>query len=230
MARAARVARRCAGADDVSAIHAATACCLRAWAKQNVNEISESETVHQEMHQEASSAMPAQQMRSASPEETQRLGAALGALLVAGDVVLLLGELGAGKTAFTQGVGAGLGVAGTINSPTFTIVKEYAGRLPLYHFDLYRIEEPEELFALGFEEYFGGEGVAVVEWAERGEDEEMGAAWPQSWLRVELRTTGAGERALALTAAGARGEQLLTAFAQAVHGQPAVGPPRGEGA
>jgi len=76
-----------AGADSVSAIHAATAYCLRVWAKQSVNEISESETVHQE----ASPAMPAQQMHSASPEETQRLGAALGALLGAGDVVLLLG-------------------------------------------------------------------------------------------------------------------------------------------
>jgi tRNA threonylcarbamoyladenosine biosynthesis protein TsaE len=174
-------------------------------------------------------AEPALQMRSASPEETRRLGAALGALLAAGDVVLLVGELGSGKTAFTQGIGVGLGVEGPINSPTFTIVKEYDGRLPLYHFDLYRIEEPEELFALGFEEYFGGEGVAVVEWAERGEDDEMGAAWPENWLRVDLRATGAQKRALAVTATGGRGRYLLGAFAQAAHGSPAARP-RGGGA
>jgi len=210
------------------AIRAAAACCLPrwpVWIEQNVKQIGDSESVHRT----AGTAAPALQMRSASPEETQRLGTALGALLVAGDVVLLVGELGSGKTAFTQGIGVGLAVVGPINSPTFTIVKEYAGHLPLYHFDLYRIEEPEELFALGFEEYFGGEGVAVVEWAERGEDDEISAAWPQSWLRVELRMTGAQERALAVTAAGARGEQLLVAFAQAAHRQPAEGA-RGGGA
>jgi tRNA threonylcarbamoyladenosine biosynthesis protein TsaE len=160
------------------------------------------------------STTPALQVRSTSHEQTRRLGAALGELLAAGDVVLLSGELGAGKTAFAQGIGAGLGVAGTINSPTFTIVKEYAGRLPLYHFDLYRIEEPDELFALGFDDVFGGEGVAVVEWAERGEDEEMGAAWPECWLRVELRATAPNERTLRVTAAGARGHELLATFAE----------------
>jgi tRNA threonylcarbamoyladenosine biosynthesis protein TsaE len=196
------------------------------WIEQNVKQIGDRESVHRA----ASPAVPALQMRSASPRETQRLGAALGELLGAGDVVLLVGELGSGKTALTQGIGAGLAVEGPINSPTFTIVKEYSGRLPLYHFDLYRIEEPEELFALGFEEYFGGDGVAVVEWAEHGEDDEIGAAWPQSWLRVELRMTGVQERALAVTAAGSRGEQLLAAFAQAVHRQPAEGPLRGGGA
>jgi tRNA threonylcarbamoyladenosine biosynthesis protein TsaE len=170
----------------------------------------------------AHSTAPAVEVRSASYEQTRRLGAALGELLAAGDIVLLSGELGAGKTALAQGIGAGLGVAGTINSPTFTIVKEYTGRLPLYHFDLYRIEEPDELFVLGFEDVFGGEGVAVVEWAERGEDEEMGAAWPERWLRVELRATAPDERTLRVTAAGARGRELLAAFAVAVRGQETV--------
>jgi tRNA threonylcarbamoyladenosine biosynthesis protein TsaE len=173
---------------------------------------------------------PALRIHSASPEETRQLGAALGELLAAGDVVLLVGELGAGKTAFTQGIGAGLGVAGTINSPTFTIVKEYTGRLSLYHFDLYRIEESAELFALGFEEYFGGEGVAVIEWAERGEDDELGAAWPERWLRVKLRATGSHEREFDLTAAGPRGEELLAAFARAAQGQTPVVQQREEGA
>jgi tRNA threonylcarbamoyladenosine biosynthesis protein TsaE len=153
------------------------------------------------------------QLRSGSLEETQRLGAQLGRLLAAGDVVLLTGTLGAGKTAFTQGIGAGLGVRETVNSPTFMLVKEYAGRLPLYHFDLYRIEEPEELYALGFEEYFGGDGVAVVEWAERGEDA-RGAVWPANWLRVALRAgvSRPTERTLDLSAQGARGQALLAEY------------------
>ncbi len=127
--------------------------------------------------------------------------------------MLLTGTLGAGKTAFTQGIGVGLGVRETINSPTFMLVKEYAGRLPLYHFDLYRIEEPEELYALGFEEYFGGDSVAVVEWAERGEDA-RGAIWPSSWLRVALHadTSRLNERTLDLSAQGARGQALLADF------------------
>src|SRR3954451_4316317 len=109
---------------------------------------------------------------SESVERTRALGRALGELARAGDVVLLEGELGAGKTAFTQGIGSGLCVSATIYSPTFTILKEYEGRLPLYHFDLYRLDEPDELYELGFEDYFRGEGVCVVEWAERGEFED----------------------------------------------------------
>src|SRR5215468_5030169 len=103
-------------------------------------------------------------LMSASVERTRALGRALGELAQAGDVVLLEGALGAGKTAFTQGIGLGLGVAATINSPTFTILKEYEGRQPLYHFDLYRLDEPDELYELGFEDYFRGDGVCVVEW------------------------------------------------------------------
>src|SRR5215469_9510425 len=106
---------------------------------------------------------------SASAAETVRLGMLLGELLAPGDIVLLEGDLGTGKTAFTQGIGRGLKVTQTINSPTFTILKEYSGRLPLYHFDLYRVERPEEFFWLGFDDYFAGDGVCVVEWAERAE-------------------------------------------------------------
>jgi len=146
-------------------------------------------------------------------ERTYALGRALGELARSGDVVLLEGELGAGKTAFTQGIGQGLGVAATINSPTFTILKEYEGRLPLHHFDLYRLDEPDELYELGFEDYFRGDGVCVVEWAERGEfkDEEP-PVWNGGWLRVTLSITGEDERTLACTAEGARGQELLAAF------------------
>jgi tRNA threonylcarbamoyladenosine biosynthesis protein TsaE len=155
-------------------------------------------------------------LSSESVERTHELGRALGELAQAGDVVLLEGELGAGKTAFTQGIGLGLGVDATINSPTFTILKEYRGRLPLYHFDLYRLDEPDELFELGFEDYFHGEAVCVVEWAERGEfkdDEEP--VWNGDWLRVALSITGEDERALAWSAEGARGQELLAAFLRA---------------
>lgn len=153
---------------------------------------------------------------------TQCLGELLGGLLAPGDMVLLEGALGAGKTAFTQGIGRGIGVSGTINSPTFTLLKEYAGRLPLYHFDLYRIEDPDELVSLGFEEYFSGDGVSVVEWAHRGERgaEESGAedAWPPSWLRIRFVKVSSDERLLRCSAAGRRGASLLAAFVRAAKG------------
>lgn len=159
-------------------------------------------------------------LMSESVERTHALGQTLGALTQAGDVVLLEGELGAGKTAFTQGIGQGLGVAATINSPTFTILKEYEGRLPLYHFDLYRLDEPDELYELGFEDYFRGAGVCVVEWAERGEfkDEEP-PVWDGAWLRVTLSITGEDERALTCSADGARGQALLAAFTSATESE-----------
>ncbi|MDZ7337857.1 MAG: tRNA (adenosine(37)-N6)-threonylcarbamoyltransferase complex ATPase subunit type 1 TsaE [candidate division KSB1 bacterium] len=104
---------------------------------------------------------------SQSEEETVALGAELGALLGAGDVVALFGELGAGKTKFIQGVCEGLGVKRFVCSPSFVLINEYRGRLPVYHFDFYRIRDQEELAELGLEEYFYGEGVCLVEWAER---------------------------------------------------------------
>ncbi|SFM14575.1 tRNA threonylcarbamoyladenosine biosynthesis protein TsaE [Gracilibacillus orientalis] len=96
-------------------------------------------------------------------EETRRLANKLALLLRPGEVLTLEGDLGAGKTTFTKGLGAGLGVRRTINSPTFTIVKEYMGEIPLYHMDVYRLEDSEE--DIGFDEYFNGEGITVVEWA-----------------------------------------------------------------
>lgn len=101
-----------------------------------------------------------------SADETAEAGFKLGMLLNFGDVVCLTGDLGTGKTAFTGGLAHALGVQGYITSPTFTIVNEYKGRMPLYHFDAYRISDPDEMFEIGFEEYLDGKGVVVIEWAE----------------------------------------------------------------
>ena len=103
-----------------------------------------------------------------SREETRELGRRLGEQAAAGSVYCLIGDLGTGKTVFTQGFAAGLGVAGPVNSPTFTIVQEYMGsRMPFYHFDVYRLEGPEEIEEIGYEEYVFGEGVCLIEWADR---------------------------------------------------------------
>jgi tRNA threonylcarbamoyladenosine biosynthesis protein TsaE len=156
---------------------------------------------------------------SRSLDETQRIGMLLGKLVQRGDVILLHGTLGAGKTAFAQGLGAGLGVTGTINSPTFTILKEYHGRLPLYHFDLYRIEEPEELVSLGFEDYFDGDGVCVVEWAERGEADGQGLVWPEDYVRIRFEIASPEERTLHISADGMRGDELLSELANVTEKQ-----------
>ena len=109
---------------------------------------------------------------SRSPDETREIAAALAPRLGPGDLVALTGELGAGKTCFVQGLASGLGVgaATLVNSPTFTILKEYKGRLPVYHFDAYRLDGADELAGIGYEEYFYGEGVTAVEWADKVED------------------------------------------------------------
>ena len=99
--------------------------------------------------------------------ETENFGRRLGESLSAGDVVAMVGDLGTGKTTLTGYIARGLGIKETVSSPTFTIIKEYnSGRLPLYHFEVYRIGDPEELFNIGADEYFDGDGVCVVEWAD----------------------------------------------------------------
>ncbi len=119
------------------------------------------------------------------------LGESLAASLKPGAVVALYGDLGSGKTVLTKGIGSALGIAKeNVSSPTFTIVNEYvAGSIPLYHFDAYRIESPEELFDLGYEDYFFGEGICVVEWADRIE-----ALLPEHTIRLHLVHAGDGRR------------------------------------
>lgn len=111
--------------------------------------------------------MDTQTIRMKNEEDTRAFGKRLGAELAAGSVVALSGDLGTGKTALTKAIAEGLGVRELITSPTFTIVQEYhSGRLPLYHFDVYRVNDPDELCEIGYEEYFYGQGVCVVEWAD----------------------------------------------------------------
>ena len=101
-----------------------------------------------------------------SPKETYELGKRIGQAIQAGQIICLDGDLGVGKTVFTQGVAEGLGILESVNSPTFTIVQVYdEGRLPLYHFDVYRIGDPEEMYEIGYEEYFFGDGVCLIEWS-----------------------------------------------------------------
>ena len=125
-----------------------------------------------------------------SAAETRELGKRLAEKLQAGDVILLEGDLGAGKSEFARGTAAGLGVQETVTSPSFTILNVYeSGRLPLYHFDWYRLESSEELYELGMDEYLGGDGAAVVEWPGRCPD-----AVPEGAVRIRMTAAGENER------------------------------------
>lgn len=120
-----------------------------------------------------------------SPEETFLLGKKLGESSIPGQIYVLEGELGAGKTVFTQGFASGLGIDGPVNSPTFTILQLYTqGRFPLYHFDVYRIEDVEEMEEIGYEDCFYGEGVCLIEWGNL-----IREILPDStmWIRIEKK-------------------------------------------
>ena len=106
------------------------------------------------------------EFKTFSQDETIEVGKALGKLLNKGDIVCIIGDLGTGKTVFTNGIAKSLGIKEHITSPTFTIVNEYDEKTPLYHFDVYRIADSEEMFEIGFEEYLYGEGIVVIEWAD----------------------------------------------------------------
>lgn len=121
---------------------------------------------------------------STSAVETEEIGAQLARDLHAGDVLALVGDLGSGKTQFVKGLTRGLGSEATVTSPAFTLIHEYdGGRLPLYHFDLYRLDRADALGAIGFDEYLFGDGVSVIEWADR-----FAEAIPSSarWIRIEI--------------------------------------------
>ena len=124
-------------------------------------------------------------------DETVLEGKKLGSSLTPGTVVALFGELGAGKTVFTRGLAAGLGVSSTVTSPTFTIVNEYYGRLQLFHFDLYRLENENELFDIGWDDYLERGGICAVEWSEHA-----GSALPANSVIVNIKNLGGEKRIL----------------------------------
>lgn len=135
---------------------------------------------------------------SHSVADTRSIGAALAQQLQPNDVLLMLGDMGAGKSEFTRGLARGLGVTGYVTSPTFTILQVHEdGRLPLYHFDWYRLNDVEELYELSMDEYLHADGVAVVEWPSRAEE-----AIPETYLEVALEPVGDDARRITLTPAG----------------------------
>ena len=133
---------------------------------------------------------------SHSPEDTEHIGEELGRTLSPGSVVAYIGGLGMGKTAFTRGLARGLGCTGRVTSPTFTIVNEYSGTVPLFHFDMYRLDSSDDLFDIGWEDYLTRGGVCAVEWSERVTD-----ALPEDTLWVDI-TRGSGENDRIITITG----------------------------
>lgn len=141
------------------------------------------------------------ELQTTNSEETSQFAERLARFLKPGDVIALEGDLGAGKTTFTKGLAKGLEIKRTVNSPTFTIIKEYKGRLPLYHMDVYRVADSLE--DLGFDEYFEGDGVTVVEWAHL-----INEQLPTELLTIYLYHEDHDDRKIILTPQGERYEQL----------------------
>ncbi|MCL5291563.1 MAG: tRNA (adenosine(37)-N6)-threonylcarbamoyltransferase complex ATPase subunit type 1 TsaE [Actinobacteria bacterium] len=139
-----------------------------------------------------------------SPGETKDLAGRLAPNLLRGDVISLVGDLGAGKTVFVQGLAESLGVRERVTSPTFTIIKEYSNGFRLYHFDVYRLESPAELVDLGYEEYFYDDGVSVIEWGNR-----MASLFPPEYLEIQFELAGEDKREVTFTPKGRRWEEVL---------------------
>jgi len=147
-------------------------------------------------------------MRTKNEDELMAFGKKLGNILEKNDVLILTGELGAGKTTLTKGLAKGLGINQMIKSPTYTIVREYEGRLPLYHLDVYRIGDDPD--SIDLDDFLFGEGVTVIEWGELLE-----TSLPAGYLKVELLKDGDG-REIRLSAVGERAEQLRESFLTSV--------------
>ena len=142
---------------------------------------------------------------SQSFEETQEFGRRLALKLRPGDVICFYGELGSGKTTMIKGIAEGLKVKSDyVHSPTFTLLNVYEhGRIPLYHFDLYRIDKPEEIFDIGYDEFLYGNGAAVVEWSER-----FGSLLPEERLEIHLEHKGDDKRAIIIKAVGEKYQKI----------------------
>ena len=149
------------------------------------------------------------QIISMSAEETSMLGEELAMLLKPGDVIALTGDLGTGKTTFTKGIARGLGVAHSeyVNSPSFTLIKEYAGRISLYHIDLYRLDDLCDMEYLGIEEYVGTDGVAVVEWAEK-----LKGLLPKEHLHICIKIKDENTREFDFKSYGKRYDDIISRY------------------
>ena len=156
---------------------------------------------------------------SRSADETKEIGRAIGAAVEAGTLALLIGQLGAGKTTLTQGLADGLGVTAYTKSPSFVLVNEYQGRLPLFHMDLYRIDDPAEAWELGLDDYLGRDGVLAVEWADRAT-----SIFPDDRLEIRIEYLSDTERRLTVTANGPLSAQALGGLPQTE-----IPSPRGRG-
>ncbi len=145
-------------------------------------------------------------LQTSSTSETIRIGKRLGRLLEPGDVVALVGDLGTGKTQFIKGLaeGVGVGKATYVSSPSFTLINEYPGRIPLYHIDLFRLESEKEVEGLGLEEYILGNGITAIEWAEK-----VSSLLPEELLLVKILYTGEHSRTIEITPKGKRYEVLI---------------------
>lgn len=144
-------------------------------------------------------------LESHSPEETQALGGRLAACLQTGDVVELIGDLGAGKTCLVQSIAAGLGVTeDLVHSPTFVLIQEYAGRIPVCHLDAYRLRDIDEFLELGADELVGGDNVSLIEWGDR-----VAQVLPRDRLTVRIDVLGESSRRITLSAGGRRSERIL---------------------
>ena len=144
------------------------------------------------------------ELTSCSPDDTKKIGTVIGELVLPEDVLLLEGKLGAGKTCLTQGIALGLGIDDYVLSPTFVIMRELYGRLPLYHIDLYRLDNIEESMDLGLDDYFYGDGLSVVEWAEKAI-----SIMPRNRLLIRISYSSDTERRLLLEPSGDRYIELV---------------------
>lgn len=137
-------------------------------------------------------------------EKTKKFGEYLGSILSSGDVICLNGDLGTGKTTMTKSIGLGMGIDDYITSPTFTIINEYYADLNLYHFDTYRLSSDADVEYLGFDEYFYGDGVCIIEWADRIKD-----ALPEDYLEINLKRIDEEKRNVEIVAVGSRSQEIL---------------------
>lgn len=134
------------------------------------------------------------EFNSRSPENTEKLGTKIGQLVVGGMIVCLSGDLGTGKTTLTKAIAKALGVEEYVTSPSYTIINEYEGKYPVYHFDVYRINEVEELYEIGYEEYFFGRGVTIIEWASM-----IMELIPEEAIKIEIEQLDDMERQFSIT-------------------------------